>query len=221
MSQWDRWAAATGFVFVALFVAGFFVTTKPPSLSAGNTKWVEFFHDHSKEVKASSILFGLAIVAFLWFAAALATRLREAGEQRLGATVLGGAAATAGTFLVAAGVQAALAYRIAPESPAQVKPFVDVFYTIGILVGFAVGVVIGATAVAALRSGVFPRWFGFVSAVVAVAVIISGGALVHDGFYAPDGGYALIATAASLVWALVTSVLLMRKTVQKETAAAG
>ena len=210
MSKWDRLAAGTGVLFVALFVAGFFVTTKPPSLSAGNAKWVEFFHDHSKEVKASSILFGLAIVAFLWFAAALATRLREAGEQRLGATVLGGAAATAGTFLMAAGTQAALAYRIAPESPAQVKPFVDLFYTIGILVGFSVGVVIGATSIAALRSGLFPRWFGFAGAVIAVAVIISGGALVHDGFYAPDGGYALIATAASLVWALVASVLLMR-----------
>jgi hypothetical protein len=219
MSKWDRWAASTGIVFVALFVAGFFVAGKPPSLSDGNAKWVEFFHDHSKAVKGSSMLFGLAIIAFLWFAAALAARLRDSGEHRLGATVLGGAAATAGTFLVAAGIQASLAYRIAPESPAQVKAFVDLFYTIGILVGFSVGIVIGATSIAALRSGVFPRWFGFAGAVVAVAVVVSGGALAHDGFYSPDGGYALIATAASLVWALVASVLLVR-TKTEGTAAA-
>ena len=165
MSKWDRWAAGTGIIFVALFVAGYFVAGKPPTLSDGNAKWVRFFHDHSKEVKASSMLFGLAIVAFLWFAAAVATRLREAGEQRLGATVLGGAAATAGAFLVAAGTQASVAFRIAPESPAQVKPFVVLFYTIGILVGFSVAVVIGAASIAALRGGVFPRWFGFAGAV--------------------------------------------------------
>ena len=212
MSKWDRLAAGAGIGFVALFVAGFSATTKPPSLSAGNAKWVAYFRDHSREIKSSSILYGLALIAFLWFAASLATRLRAAGEQRLGATVLGGAGATAGAFLVASAIQAALAFQIALESPAQVKAFVDLFYAVGIVVGFTVGVVLGATAIAALRSGALPRWYGLASGLAAVVVVVSGGAFTHDGFYAPDGAYALIATLVSLVWVLVTSVLLMRQT---------
>src|SRR5207249_3791445 len=92
--NWERLAAGSGVLFVALFLAAFFVPGKEPNLSDSNAKWVNFVHDHTRELKVSAILFGLAFIAFLWFAGSLATRLREAGEQRLAAIAFGSSVAT-------------------------------------------------------------------------------------------------------------------------------
>jgi hypothetical protein len=72
-----------------------------------------------------SILLGLALITFVWFAGSLATRLRDAGEPRLAAVAFGGAVATAAVFAIGIAVQAAVAYRIASERPTLVKSFVE------------------------------------------------------------------------------------------------
>src|SRR5438477_11341613 len=96
--NWERLAACSGVLFVVFFVIGLFVPGKQPSLSAANTKWVDYFVGNSREIKVSAILFGLAVVAFVWFGGSLAARLREAGEARLAAIAFGGAVATAAVF---------------------------------------------------------------------------------------------------------------------------
>ena len=40
------------------------------------------------QVLVSALLFGLAVVLLLWFAAAIANQLRQSGEGRVGATVV-------------------------------------------------------------------------------------------------------------------------------------
>ena len=206
--NWDRLAAGSGIVFVALFIAGYFSSAKPPSLNATNSKWVDFVLGHSKELKLSSILFGLAIIAFLWFAGSLAARLRDGGEARLASVLLAGVAGAIGTVGVLIASQTALV-RIAADSPKEVKGWVDFLQVTNTIVDFPVAAVIGSVAIAALRSQVFPLWYGRVAALAAVVVLFGGGALSQKGFYSPDGGYSIIATIVFAAWALVTSGLMV------------
>jgi hypothetical protein len=113
---------------------------------------------------------------------------------------------------VIGGLQAALAYRIAIDSPASVKAFVDVSYGLGVLISFPVAVLIGATAIASWRSGVFPRSWAGVSGVAAVVMVSGGGAIAHSGFYRPDGPWAFVTLIVFLVWTLVTSGWLVMRT---------
>jgi hypothetical protein len=93
--NWERLAAGSGILFVVLFIVAFVIPGKPPTMSADNTKWVHYVLSNSREIKVSSILLGLALITFVWFAGSLAARLRYAGESRLAAIAFGGAVATA------------------------------------------------------------------------------------------------------------------------------
>jgi hypothetical protein len=206
--NWERLAAGSGILFVVLFVIGWFVPGKQPSLSASNAKWVHYFLSNSREIKVSAILFGLALIAFIWFGGSLAARLRDAGEARLGAIAFGGTVATAGVFATAIAIWTALAYRIAAEQPTIVKPFVDVGSLAQTVISFPVAIVIGATAIGIWRSGIAPKWWAQLDGLAALCVLVSGGALSHKGFYAPDGGFAIISLIVALAWTLLTSAWL-------------
>jgi len=217
--NWDRWAAASGVVFVALFVAGFFSTTKPPSLNAANPKWVQFVLGHTKELKISSILFGLAMIAFLWFAGSMASRLRAAGETRIASTLMAATAAAVAIAGLLVACQAALV-RIAADDATQVKGFVDLMQVGGVIFAFPSCVIVAALALGALRSRLLPTWYGWLSALAAVVVLFGGGALAQKGFYSPDGAYSVIVTIVFAAWVLVTSGLLVAETGRAPRAAA-
>lgn len=176
MGRWsaDRLAAATGIAFVVLFIVSFLVGARPPDASDPNSEWVSYFLNHHRATLISAVLLGAAIMFFVWFVGSVAAALRTAGEQRLAAVAFGGGVATAAVGTVVAGVQGALAYRVAIDSPAMVKGFVDFAYAADTLIAFPIAVLIGATAIASWRTGAFPRWWAGVSGVAAV-VMVSGG----------------------------------------------
>jgi hypothetical protein len=207
--NWERIAAGSGVLFVALFVIAFFIPGTPPDLSDSNTKWVNYVHDNRRELKASAIVFGLALIAFIWFAGSLATRLRNAGEQRLAGTAFGFSVATGTIAAVATAIQAALAYRIAQENPGQVKTFVELQWVLQTYLAFTAGAILLAVAIASWRTSISPRWYSGLTGVAAVALVVSGGGLSHKGFYAPDGGYGMITLIVFLGWTLATSLWLV------------
>jgi hypothetical protein len=153
--NWGRLAAGCGILFVALFVVAYVIPGKPPTMSAGNAKWVHYALSNSREIKVDSILLGLALITFVWFADSLAARLRAGGEPRLAAIAFGGAVASAAVFAIGIAVQAAVAYRIASEQPTLVKSFVELGTVALTIIRFPVVMTIGATAIAALRTGLF------------------------------------------------------------------
>ncbi|HEU5277818.1 MAG TPA: hypothetical protein VFU26_02830 [Gaiellaceae bacterium] len=203
--NWERLAASSGILFVVLFIVGFFIPGKPPSMSAGNTTWVHYILGNSREIKVGSILLGLALITFVWFAGSLAARLRDAGEPGLAAIAFGGAVVTAAVFAIGIAVQAAVAYRIASERPTLVKSFIELMTVALTIIRFPVAMTMSATAIAALRAGVFPQWYAPLSGLAALVVLVGAGALGQKGFYSPDGGYTTISLIAFLAWTLVTS----------------
>ena len=214
MGRWsaDRLAATSGIAFVVLFIVSFFSATKPPDSTDSNAEWVTYFLNHHRATLISAVLLGAAVMFFIWFAGSVGAALRNAGEARLGAVAFGGGVATAAAATVVAALQGALAYRIAIDSPANVKAFVDLGYSIQVLLSFPIAVLIGATAIASWRTGVFPRWWAGTSGAAAVVMISGGGALAHSGFYRPDGPWSFVTLIVFLAWTLVTSGWLVMRT---------
>jgi hypothetical protein len=73
------------------------------------------------------------------------------------------------------------------------------------IIRFPVAMTMGATAIAALRTGVFPQWYAPLNGLAALVVLVGAGALSQKGFYSPDGGYTTISLIVFLAWTLVTS----------------
>jgi hypothetical protein len=227
MGKWsaDRLAATSGALFVVLFLIAFFTATQPPDSTDGNAEWVSYYLNHHRSTLASAILIGVAVMTYAWFAGSVGAALRDAGERRLGLVAFGGGVATATTGLVLGGVAAALSYGIALDSPSTVKAFVDVYLALGALIAFPIALTIGASAIAAFRSGAFPRWWAWLSGAAALVMISGGATLAHSGFYRPDGPWSFIVLIVFLAWTLLTSCWLAFKTlaepVREAAAAAG
>lgn len=215
MSKWgaERLAAASGIVFVALFLAGTLVPgEEPPDLHDSNSEVLVFFLEHHRALLVSSVLLGLSYVAFLWFLGTLGAALRQRGEPRLAAVAFGGGVATAALASLALAIQATLTFRSgAPGPPGNVEAFYDLQFITTTIIGFPVAVLTGAVSLAAWRSRVLPQWFGAAGLFATLVLVVSGGALDQKGFYAPDGAYAVIALIVFLAWTLVASVFLVMR----------
>jgi uncharacterized protein DUF4386 len=210
-ATWDKLAAAGGIVGVVLFIVAGVLYGSPPGVDEDAQSVASFFSDSRGQILTSVFLQGLGVLAVLWFVAALVTAMRDAGESRLAAAAFGAfllAFAVGGTAAIA---RAGLAYSIADEGIDVVLPLYhltvvfDVFTNIlGAGLFLAVG---GAT----LRTGLFPRWWGWLSVVAGLVQIVGATAWARDGFWSPTGGAAFICFIVFLVWMLVTSTLLTLK----------
>lgn len=210
-ARWDKLAAAGGILGVVLFVVAGIVYGSPPGVDEDATSVASFFDDHRDRVLCTVFLQGLGVLAILWFVAALVQTMREAGEQRL-------ATAAFGSFLLAFSLggtaalsRATLAYSVADEGGEVVVPLyhlsvvVDVFAS---LLGAGLFVAVGA---AALRTGIFARWWGWLSVLAGLLSVISATAWARDGFWSPTGGLSFVGFGVFLVWMLVMSILLTMK----------
>ena len=219
-SKWERWIPLSGVAFVVLFLVGYFLPGDPPSIQASGDQWAAWFNAHHRTILMGLLLVTAGFAAFISFVSVLAATLRRAGEDRLAAVVFGGAMATISFAAVAVTAQAAAAYRIRSEFRPLTKAFVELSYVAQTIVGVPISVLMGGAAVAALRSGVLPAWYGGASAVAALVMFTSAGALSYKGFYSPDGAYAYISLIVFLVWTLLTAALLTRLAAGEEVPAA-
>jgi hypothetical protein len=200
--RWERFAPLTGVLFVLLTVAGIVIglSDSPDDFPAKVDDIVQYYQDDPGKIMLGSWLGLLGGFFLIWFAGSVRARLRDAGEERLGTIAFGGAvaAATAGFLIDAANFTAAMrADEDDKIDPAVATTLYDLANSlVGTALPTAIAVFVAATGVAALRSGVLPRWLGIVSLVLAVTLLI---------FF-----IAWFMTAVALLWALLVSILLYR-----------
>lgn len=210
--NWDRMAASTGVAFAVVILVAFFTYGESPSLGATASEKATFFTDHRGRILTAMVLASIALLLFLWFAGTLAATMRDAGEPRLAAVLLAGAAVmTAGIFgfIVLA---AALASSVAKTADVGVSAALyDLATTADVVVSFPAALVAAAVAIASLRSHVFPAWFGWASLAGAAAFLSAGTVWATDGFWAPDGAWTTITFLAFLGWTAITSGLLVAR----------
>jgi hypothetical protein len=208
---WDRLAAAGGIVGVLLFVVGIIVIGSPPEISDDATTVVGFFQDNRSQVLWGTFFMGLGVLALIWFVSALGAAMRNAGEGRLAAALGLAFAITFSIGAVSALVRAALAYNVADVADASTV--IALYHSAAALDTISGTIGAGmfvAVAGAAVRTAFVPTWWGWLSGLAGLWVVVSSTAWGRDGFWSPDGA-GFVTFLVFLAWALVTSVLLTLK----------
>jgi hypothetical protein len=209
---WVRLAAVAGVVFVILIIVqGPVLDANPPTLSDSAQKVFAYFSAHHARIKLSAAFYALAMSAVLFWIPALYGVLRRA-MSGFGGLAIGAAAGTvlaAAMTVSTAAIEATLACRVGELGPTLAR----VLYTLqnftqgGILFGLAV--MLGCSAAVSLQSGLFGRWFGPLSVVLAVASIVGGSAVAYANNTAQAIGVVML--ALDTLWVLFVSVMLLRK----------
>jgi hypothetical protein len=194
----EKFAPLSGAVSVALIVIGVLVFNYYEFLPPAE-KMAEFLNGNSSRVSTGGYLGSIAAFFLIWFAGSVRSALieREGGTGRLSTIAFGGGLAASVALgisfigIAASGLRAGAPGGISADNAVAMYDFWS--QLTGQLFAIFMAVFIGATAVISLRSGLFPAWFGWVSALVAFGLLTP---------------FAYLVLAFAIVWLLVVSIWL-------------
>lgn len=219
LKRLEHWAPASGIVFVVLMVIALALTGEPARYDDSGSSISEWIAGNRRELLIGTILQGGALFMLLWYLGTLGTRLREAGEARLGAVAFGAGVVIAGMAIVTIMIVGGLAYGIEQNTDsATIKTLYDLQLAAGPLFAWPLAALAAATSIASLRSGVFPQWYGLASAAGTVWFVVAGLSWAREGFFEVDGTAVWIGLIVFLAWTLVTSVVLLQQAQAREEA---
>jgi hypothetical protein len=195
------WAPATGIVYVVLFVATIIALGAGPGDTDEEIR--SYYTEHGDRDLLFFFLLVPAALFLLWFLGSLrAALVRAEGEPaRLSSLAYAGGVVNVALLIAAASALASVA-AVAEEDQFVLDPnTVRVVGSLGYLLfvgsGMAATVLMAATGILTLRTGVLPRWLGWVSLVTAVMMLAS---------------ITFIPVFVLLAWVLILSVLMLMRT---------
>jgi hypothetical protein len=195
-----RLAPLTGVIFALLVVVAVITGGETPGTNEPTAKIVSYYVKESSQVKTSTVLFSLAFLFVVMFAAALRSYLRRTpAAEGLSAMVLAGAVLMAAGALLSGGVEFGLAneiHHLGPESVKTLNLITEEMAFLPIIGGaflFALG-----SGLAILCGAQLPRWLGWVAIVLGIAVLIP-----------PASFPALLGFA---IWSVIVSIMMYRRT---------
>jgi hypothetical protein len=206
MSDWERNWRASGIVAVLLLVVGFIVYGDQPKVGASPEELVSFFDGDRTRILIATIIFCIGFLNLLWFGAALSTDLRDAGKGGWAAAATASSTALAAMLFLRMAVRAALAFSIVGSGAERVASGLSEFaFVVSVIVSYPAAMFVMSGAFGLWRAGMISKAF-FATGVAAVVLLVLGGTtFAADGFWAPDGAYALISQLVFLVWIVVLS----------------
>lgn len=200
-SRLEKLAPLSGVITVVLMIAGAAMFGVYDYLPPAD-KLTEILSDNPTRVFTAGYLGSISAFFLIWFAGIVFNTLRkqEGGTGWLSSVAFGGGVAS--SVALAAGFTAILTTgtRIGAEggiSPIELVTIYDLYSQIlGQMFAITMAVFIGATAALSLRTGIFPSWFGWASALIALGLLTP---------------IAYIVLALVLVWVLVVSIWFYNK----------
>lgn len=209
-------AAASGIGFVVLLILSIALgQPAAPDFAAPGPEWRAFGTENHDELQLGALLLGLALFAFIWFAAVLYGLLSTAervarGFSRVAHVVPLGALFAAACFGVSAAVAAAGATLPDDTDGTVVRALHFVGSAIASLAGAGMGAMLIAAGLLIGRLNVLPRWLaplGIAAGAVYVLTLLNLLTIEDDesalGFLFP------IAFLLTLVWIAAASVLMI------------
>jgi hypothetical protein len=188
--RYVEYGAATGIVFVVLSLIGFAaVIPTPPDLNAPSQEWASYFLSHHSAIRAGIVILAVAFFFYIWFLGTLTSVLRIAsGTPRLPSITLIGGVIGGSCLLIGLAAEAVAAYRPQGVDPLITRALNDIFVLVGVAAIPAFTAFFAATAIVLLRSGAFPAWLGWLTAIAAAVQPLTFGALfTKSGAFAGDG----------------------------------
>jgi hypothetical protein len=159
------------------------------------------------------VIFALAVLNLLWFAASITSTLRDAGQGGWGAAATASSAALGAAFFLLITVGAALAYSIAGSGNDTVTSGLNDFaWALVVIVSFPAAMLIMAGTFGLWRAGIISNALFWAGVAAVVLVLLGGTTWASDGFWAPDGAYSrFISPIIALAWVTVVSGLLFTR----------
>jgi hypothetical protein len=212
----ERWGAATGYLVVVLGLAAAAFERGSPPANAPAEQILAYFARYPTELRAQSLLFVLSAGVYLWFFGILRGVLARAeGEPaRLSTIAFGAGVIWAGLQMVFQGAQVALAMGASGDiEPALAGMISDLTYALSVIAYVPMAVLLAAVAVVALRTGAFPRWLGWLSAVTAATnLCMVFGIVVDSGPLVPGASLTYVLYLLMVVWLVAaTTVMVVRR----------
>jgi hypothetical protein len=211
--DWERLWRSAGIQFVVLFVVAWIIYGDQPKVGASADKLVSFYDGDRTRILIATVIFGVGVLNLLWFAAALNSTLRDAGQGGWGAAATAASAALGTVFFVLMTVGAALAYSVAGSGNESLTSGLNDFaWVLTVIASFPAAMLIMAGSFGLWRAKIISNAL-FSAGVAAVVLVLAGGTTwASDGFWAPDGAYSRFVTSIiGLVWIAVFSGLLVMR----------
>jgi hypothetical protein len=214
MMSWQRAGAASGIGFVVLIVAATFFGS-PPDFGAPADEVSRYYREDQRSIQTSALVFAAAFALLLWFLGTLQSAL--ASPDRNGASLatigFGAGLVAVALLLVSLALVVGAAFR-PEETPPEITRTLDDLSFLVLAPGACSLVVFFAASGAALcRTGILPRWLGWLAAFVAVLQALGAGAVFEDsGPFAADGVFGYAAFFSFLVWIFLASIVMAVRT---------
>jgi hypothetical protein len=211
--NWERLWRSSGINFVVFFIIAYVVYGNQPKVGASAEKLVSFYDGDRTRILISTVIFGLAVLNLLWFAAAITSTLRDAGQGGWGAAATAASAALGALFFLLIIVGAALAYSIAGSGNDTLTAGLnDLSWVCIVIVSFPAAMLIMAGSFGLWRAGIISSALFSVGVAAVVLVLLGGTTWASNGFWAPDGAYSrFISPIIGLAWvAIISGLLVMR-----------
>jgi hypothetical protein len=196
----SRLAPLTGLLFAVLAVVAIVTGGESPGTNEPPAKIVAYYATHRSEVKTSALLFALAFLILVLFAASLRSYLRRTpAAEGLSALVLAGSVLIAAGTSISSGVEFGLANEIHHLGPEAVQTLNFITEEVAFLpvVGGAFLLAL-ASGLAILRGARLPKWLGWVAIVLGIAALI------------PPASFPSLLGFA--IWSAIVSILIYRRT---------
>jgi hypothetical protein len=212
MLDWERNWRGAGVLFAVFIVIAFVFYGRQPKLGASPADLVSFFHGDRTRIFIATVIFCLAFLELLWFGAALSSVLRDAGLGGWGAAAIASSAAMAAILFVRMTVRAALAFSIAGSgSPFVTSGLADLAYVLTVILAFPTAMFVMSGAFGLWRADIIGKSFFAVGVAAVLLTLLGGTTWASDGFWAPDGAYAIVSQLVAYAWiAAISGVLYMR-----------
>jgi len=212
MFDWERTWKSSGIQFAVLAVIALAFYGSAPKVGASNSELVSFFSGDRTRVLVASVLFCLSFLNLMWFGAALASVLRDAGKGGWAAAATVASAALGTMYFVRMTVRASLAFSIAGSGdPGVTSGLYDVSWALTVVIAFPAAMFVMAGAFGLWRAGIMSTRYFSVGVLTVVLVLLGGTTWASQGFWAPDGAYAVLAQLLVFLWVAVLSGFLVRR----------
>jgi hypothetical protein len=211
--NWERVWRMNGINFVLFFVIAYVIYGNQPKVGASADKLVSFYDGDRTRILIATVIFALAVLNLLWFAAALTSTLRDAGQGGWGTAATAASAALGVVFFVLMTLGAALAYSIAGSGNNQITAGLnDLSWALIVIASFPAAMLIMSGTFGLWRAGIISNALFSAGVAAVVLVLIGGTTWASDGIWAPDGAYSrFISPIIGLVWVAVISWLLVAR----------
>ena len=208
---WERLWRTAGIQSILCFIVGYIVYGHQPQVGASGDTLAAFYDGDRMRILIASILYGLAVLNLMWFAAALRTSLADAGQDGWGAAATASSAALGALFLLLIAVVAALAYS--PGNRELTSGLNDFLWAGFVLSSFPRAMLIMAAAFGFWRSRLISNALFAVGVAAVVLVLLGGTTWLSGGLWAPDGVYSrLVSPAIGIGWGMIVSAVLLTRT---------